>query len=253
VAFIILMFFPIQYRLPADCRVQPVIRRTVAAPFENILDKAYVKPGDDVKTGDILAELDGREVRVSLAEAIASRNAAYKKRDSAMVNSNAADQQMAQLEAKRADEEVKRLTYRNENLIIRSPIDGLVLTGNLERSEGVPVTTGQKLYEIAPLDEMILEIAIPEGEIRHATPGMEVQMRLESETGRVWETEILNIHPVSEVKDGENVFVAEARVLNEDEVLRPGMKGSIRVLAEKKSIGWILFHRLWEYIRLKLW
>ncbi len=253
VAVLILMLVPISYRVPADCRIQPVMRRTVAAPFENLLYRTYVKPGDEVEAGQVLAELDGREIRVNLAEAIAARSAAVKKRDNAMVLDDPAELQMAQLESDRLALEAERLQYRSDNLIIRSPIAGIVLTGNLERSEGVPVTTGQRLYEIAPLDEMLMEISIPETEVRHISEGSEVFMRLDSDSSLKWTSEIKTIHPVSEVEDGENVFAGEALLENENELLRPGMKGSVRIDAGKKSIGWILFHGLWEYLRLKLW
>ncbi|MEM7699455.1 MAG: HlyD family efflux transporter periplasmic adaptor subunit, partial [Verrucomicrobiota bacterium] len=190
---------------------------------------------------------------VQLAESIAARNAAVKKRDDSLVGTNPAALQMAQLESDRLSREVQLLEFRIENLVVRSPIDGVVLTGNLERSEGVPVTAGQKLFEVAPLAEMVVEIAIPETEVRHVTPGMEVKLRLESESGRVWDSTLEGLHPISEVKDGTNVFIGEATLENEDGELRPGMKGSIRVITERKPIGWIAFHRVWEYLRLKIW
>ncbi|MEM9018062.1 MAG: efflux RND transporter periplasmic adaptor subunit, partial [Verrucomicrobiota bacterium] len=161
--------------------------------------------------------------------------------------------QMAQLEADRLALEVERLQYRNDNLMIRSPIDGIVLTGDLERSEGVPVTAGQKLFEVAPLDEMLIEVAVPETEVRHVEPGMIAELRLEADSASKWSTELDSLYPVSEIQDGRNVFIAEATLENGSGLLRPGMRGSVRILAEKKPIGWILFHRLWEWLRLKLW
>ncbi len=248
-----ILFFPITYRVSADCRLEPVQRRIVAAPFENRLLRAYVKPGMLVEKGQILAELEGREIRTALAEAIASQNTALKKRDSIMVQQNAADLQMAQLEADRLTLEVKLLQFQNENLIIRSPLDGVILAGNLERSEGVPVSTGQKLFEIAPLEKMLVEIYIPETELRHVVPGTDVNLRLESRSGYRWESKLEKIHPVSEIYVGENVFVGEALLENPDGELRPGMKGAVRIQSEKKAIAWILFHRLWDYLRLEFW
>ncbi len=248
-----IMFLPITYRLPAECRLQPVLRRSVAAPFDATLDRGNFKPGQVVKAGEVLAELEGREIRVQLSEAIAARGAAMKKRDSAMVMEDPSSFQMAQLEADKLDLEVKRLSDKNSKLKIRSPLDGVVLTGSLERSEGVPVSMGQKLFEVAPLKEMLIEVAIPEGEIRYVEEGARVKLRLESDATRVWESVIDRIHPVSEIQDGKNVFIAEANIANDDSALRPGMGGSVRILTEQRSIGWILFHRLWDYLRLKLW
>jgi biotin carboxyl carrier protein len=247
------LLFPITYRVPADCRVEPLLRRTIAAPFESRLEKSHVKPGDRVEKDQVLAELDGREIRVALAEAIAARSAALKKRDNAMVQADPSSLQMAQLEADRLDLEVKRLQFRNDHLIIRAPLSGVVLAGDLERSEGVPVSSGQKLFEIAPLEGMILELSIPDREVRHVAPGMPVSFRLESDAARKRTTNLAALHPAAEVSEGSQVFIAEASLDNPDGFLRPGMKGEARVLSGKQPVAWIFFHGLWEYLRLKLW
>lgn len=250
---IALMAFPITYRVPVTCQVEPLLRRTIAAPFESRLETSHVKPGDRVVKNQVLAELDGREIRLALAEAIAARNAALKKRDNAMVLSDPAGLQMAQLESDRLALEVQRLQFRSDNLLVRSPLDGVVLAGDLERSEGVPVSPGQKLFEIAPLEGMILELAVPDREVGHVAADMEVTYRLESDGGKKRRTRLEKLHPASEVSDGEHVFIAEAPLENADGFLRPGMKGEARVLSKRKPIAWILFHGLWEFLRLKLW
>lgn len=247
------LLLPVTYRVPADCRVEPLLRRTLAAPFESRLEKSHVKPGDRVAKDQILAELDGREIRVALAEAIAARSAALKKRDNAMVQADPSSLQMAQLEADRLDLEVRRLQFRNDNLLVRAPLDGVVLAGDLERSEGVPVSPGQKLFEIAPLGGMVLEVAVPDREVRHVAPGMAVTYRLESDGGRKREARLESLHPAAEVSEGSHVFVAEAPLDNADGFLRPGMKGEARVLSGRRPVAWIFFHGLWEYLRLKLW
>jgi hypothetical protein len=247
------MVFPVTYRIPADGVIQPVMRRTVAAPFESRLQRSHVKPGDEVSEGQIIAELDGREIRVALAESIAAQSSALKKRDDAMVSADASSLQMAQLEADRLALEVERLQFRNDNLLIRSPVKGVVLTGDLKRSEGVPVNPGQKLFEIAPLEEMLIEVSIPERAIGLVTPTMPVALRLEYDSGKIWRTELRKVHPVSEIVDGRNVFIGEALLVNENGELRPGMKGSVRIESRKKPLGWIFFHGLWDFLRLKLW
>ncbi len=247
------LLFPIRYRVPAECRVEPLLRRTIAAPFESRLEKTHVKPGDPVVKDQVIAELDGREIRVALAEAIAERSAALKKRDNAMVLSDAASQQMAQIEADRLDLEVQRLQFRNDHLMIRSPIDGVILVGDLERSEGVPVAPGQKLFEIAPLEGMVLEVSVPDKEVGHVQPGMAVHYRLESDGGRKRVATVEKLSPAAELVDDQHVFIAEAGLGNADGFLRPGMKGEARIVSGKKPVGWIFFHGLWEYLRLKLW
>ena len=59
------MFLPLPYRVKCDCELQPVVRRYVAAPFDATLERSYVEPGDLVSKEQLLAQIDGREIRES--------------------------------------------------------------------------------------------------------------------------------------------------------------------------------------------
>lgn len=251
--FALIMLLPAPYRIGADCRLQPQRVRQIAAPFDGILEKALVKPGAPVQAGDLLAVLDGKEVRVRLAEAIARREAALKERDQAMAKGDIAAAQLAQLEGDGLGLEVELLQHRRDHLEIRAPIGGSVLSGNLERSEGVPVATGQKLFDIGPIDAFEVEILVPDSEVNHVAPGQKVQFRLESQARFRYESKIGEIHPISEIQEDQNVFVCLSTIANEDGRLRPGMRGKARIVTPMRPLGWIITHRLWDSLRLRFW
>ena len=56
----------------------------------------------------------------------------------------------------------------------------MVLSGDLKRVEGMPVTIGQNLFEIAPLDEMVFEIAVPERDYAHVNIGRPLTIVLDT-------------------------------------------------------------------------
>jgi multidrug efflux pump subunit AcrA (membrane-fusion protein) len=251
--FVASMLLPVPYRIAADCRLRPEVTRQVAAPFDGILERALVKPGQPVEAGQLLAVLDGKEVRWKLAEAIARREAALKERDQAMAARDIAAKQLAQLQADGLALEVSLLQYQRDNLEIRAPIPGVLISGNLERSEGVPVQTGQKLFDIAPLDRLEVEIAVPDSEVAHVKAGQEVRFRLESQARFRRGGTLAHVHPVSEIRDERNVFVCLAALENDRGDLRPGMRGKARIDAGLRPLGWTLFHRLWDWIRIHWW
>jgi multidrug efflux pump subunit AcrA (membrane-fusion protein) len=156
--------------------------------------------------------------------------------------------QIDQLELERLAHKRQLLARRIENLDIKSPIGGLVLTGDLDRSEGVPLTVGQPLYEIAPLDRMFAEIEIPDDEIEHVVEGQRVYVRLDALPGSALEGTLTELHPRSETRNGANVFIAEVMLDNPGEVLRPGMKGTAKIVTARRSLAWILFHRPWNWL-----
>lgn len=250
VAAVLLLFaamaMPLPYKVKCDCTLEPVKRRFVAAPFEGTLEKSLVKPGDIVSEGDVLARMDGREVRWKRAGLIADQQQAGKKRDSALAAHNYAEAQIAKLEMERLQLEIRLLDDRAEHLLIKSPIDGIVASGDLERAEGAPLTIGQSLFEIAPLSEMIVEVAIPHEDIAYVNEDQRVSVRLDAYPNQSWNLQIEKIHPRSEIRDHENVFVAESTLANDQETLRPGMNGRAKIVTPKKSLGWILFHKPWN-------
>jgi len=252
-AFLLAMILPVPYRIAADCRLRPEVTRQVAAPFDGILERALVKPGQPVEAGQLLAVLDGKEVRWKLAEAIARREASLKERDQAMAARDIAAKQLAQLQADGLALEVALLQYQRDNLEIRAPIQGVLISGNLERSEGVPVNTGQKLFDIAPLDRLEVEIAVPDSEIAHIRTGQDVRFRLESQARFRRGGTLGHVQPVSELRDDRNVFVCLAAVENDRGDLRPGMRGKARIDTGLRPLGWTIFHRLWDWLRLNLW
>ena len=149
-----LLAVPWPYRIQCECQIQPVTRRFIAAPYDGTLDKTLVSPGDVVRKGDILARMDQREIRWELAGLEADMARARKERDAAMAVHHASRTQLVELEIERLQLQIQLLDHRARNLDIKSPLDGIVVAGDLEKAEGAPLVIGQTLFEVAPLDRM---------------------------------------------------------------------------------------------------
>ena len=240
------MLIPMKYQIGCACQLEPVSRRFVAAPYDGTLEKSLVRPGDRVTQGQVLARMDARELRWELAGLKADYESERKTRDAAFARDEVALAQQSNLEMKRLKLKMQVIEHRLDNLEIKSPIDGVVIAGDLQKSEGAPFTIGQTVFEIGPLDEMIVEVAIPERDITYAQDGMKVRVVLDSAMREPFDATVLRISPRAEVRDAESVYIADVYLPNEDGKLRPGMKGTARIASEKRSLGWILFHKAWE-------
>jgi hypothetical protein len=102
---------------------------------------------------------------------------------------------------------------------------------------------GKTLFEIAPLDAMVVELCIPEEDIRHVQVGMTVDIQLEAAPEDSLTAVIRSVHPRAEIRDGRNIFIAEADIPNHNSLLRPGMRGSSHVNTRRHPLGWNLFHK----------
>lgn len=249
--FLALMAVPLPHKIHCSCVLEPVTRRYVAAPFEATLVQTLVEPGDVVTQGQPLVELDGREILWQIASLEAAYEKAQKSRDSALAERRTSESQLARLEMEQLEHQLALLRDRQEHLTIHAPFDGVVISGDLQRVEGAPVTTGQTLMEIAPLDNVLVEVAVPEQSVTYAQEEAVTSVTLEAFPGQHWTGTIQNIHPRAEIRGAEQVFVAELELANRQAALRPGMQGQARVSAGWVPTGWILFHQ--PYVALTQW
>jgi biotin carboxyl carrier protein len=236
-------FWP--YKIGCDCSIEPVKKRYVVAPFAGVFEKSLVRPGDVVAANQKLARMDGRELRMELAGVVADYQRAHKSRDVNVAAGKTGASQIDSLEMQGLEQKRQLLESRIENLDIKSPVAGIVVTGDLERTEGAPVTAGQALYEIAPLDRMIVEVEVRDEDIANVGAGQVATIRLDAFPGRSWQGKIDKIHPRSEIRDSKNVFIAEVSLPDNADSPRPGMKGTATVTTSSHALLWILFHKAW--------
>jgi multidrug efflux pump subunit AcrA (membrane-fusion protein) len=249
-----LLACPFPYTIRADCRLAPTVKRVIAAPFPAQLKTSFVRPGDRVAEGQPLAELDNRELQLKEAELTAACDRALKERDRKMSNegegADFAAAQLANFEAQSIGQELALTRRRLEMLALKSPLSGIVISGDLRRAEGQPVQQGEVLFEVAPLEEMIVEVDVPDREISRVRPGMPLRFHLEAFAGQQWTGAVERLHPRSEQREGRNVFTCEAPVRNVEahSDLRPGMRGRAAIESDRRSLLWILGHRLWDFL-----
>lgn len=238
-------FYPVPFSLHPDCRTAPVQVHYTVARFDGFLKKVFVEPGDLVEEDTQLVLLDGRELDLELRSIEADSAKALKLRDNHLATGNAAAAQIGLLEYKRLQERAGLISMRQQQLSLRSPVEGIVLSGDIKRAERGPVTKGQVLFEIAPLDTVLIELAIADADISYVQQQAPVIVHFDAFPGRSWHGEIEKISPKSELLQGENVFIVSFKAVNDERLLQPGMLGQASVECDKKSLIWIYFHKPW--------
>ena len=247
-----IMMVPVPYRIRCQCHTEATQRRFAVAPFDGRVQLGYVRPGDRVAEGQLLAEMDGKPLRFELAAVIAELNQARKKREIELSDRNVPASMLADLESQRLAAKKNRLELQQGQVEIRSPLEGVVISGSLEKAEGASVDTGKVLFEVAPLQSLIIQISIPAEEVAHVQKGQSARVWIKGLESRSFTGRINRIHPDSELRDGRNVFVAEIMIDNPDQRLRPGMQGYARIDGRARPLAWNLFHKPWHYVTSRL-
>ncbi len=239
----LLMFLPVTDSAPASCSIEPSSRRYVVSPQEGLLAKSLVEPGEAVRAGQEIALLDRHALELEIAAQKAALAQSQLRRDAALARGEAGQAGIFTLEAQQAEENLALLELRFDQLTVRSPIDGIVLRGDLQRTIGAPLTKGQVLFEVAPLGEMVAEIAIPEEEIHRVAAGMAVTARLDAFSGKTFQGTLERIHPRAEMRDDASVFIAEMKLDAQGAPIRPGMRGRASISAQRAPLIWSWIRR----------
>jgi len=247
-SLIAILLLPVPHHVHGKIEIQPLVKRYINSPFDGILAQASVRTGDLVTQGTALARLDDKEIAWELSGLAAQQQAYQKQKDINRAKGDTGGVQIAQLELEKIQTQIDLLNYRNDNLLINSPLAGVVLSGDLERAEGSPVNKGQVLFEIAPLDKLLIELSISADDIAYVKPDMPLFFELNSYPGEQWIRQLKRIRPRAEIKETRLVFILETELDNPAEKLRPGQQGMGYIIAPDRPVAWILFHKVWAQI-----
>ena len=243
---------PMTYHVRTDCEVAPSTKRFSVAPFDGIVEKGFVKPGDEVFPGDPLAHMDGKMIQWELSATVSELDKYRKQHKIELAKRKIPESLLSKLELQRLDAKQQSLQYQRDNIRLRSPIHGVVLKGSLERAEGASVSKGEVLYEIAPVDQLRIEIFVPAEEIPYVAEGMNAQVWIQGREQSPIHGKIARIYPQSEIRNRKNIFRCEIQIDNSDGRLRPGFKGTARIDGPKNSLAWNLFHKPWGFLKSRL-
>ena len=250
----ILVVVPMNYRVTAKALLEGQTQRVAVAPFEGFISAAPVRAGDTVQTGQLMAQLDDRDLKVDLARWSSERDQYERKLREAMAAHEMSNVQVLDAQFKQADAQVKLATEKIARAKITAPYAGIVVSGDLSQMIGSPVETGKKLFEIAPLEQYRIVLQVDEKEIRHIEVAQTGQIVVSGVNDDPMPLTVTKITPVASAQDGKNTFRVEAS-LNGDisPRLRPGMEGIGKVSVGSRSLWWIMTHTFTDWLRLGLW
>lgn len=253
VVLLLLAVVPVPYHVTATALVEGAQQRAAVAPFEGYVREAPARAGDAVKTGQLLARLEDKDLLLEKTRWESELDVAQRKEREAMARGNRVDQRLAAAQANQARAQLDLATSRLERVAITAPFDGIVVKGDLSQQLGSPVEQGKVLFEIAPLDAWRVILKVDERDIGRVKPGAEGRLVLASLPGQRWPFKVRKITPVSVPEDGRNQFRVEAQLEGSPPKLSPNMEGVGKIEAGSANLLWAWTHPLLDWWRLTWW
>jgi multidrug resistance efflux pump len=253
IAILFLLLAQDTYRVDADARIEGLVRRAVVAPYDGFIAASAVRAGDAVHAGDLLASLEDRDLVLERLKWVTERQQHEFEYDKALASRQPAQINVIRSQIDQAAAQIKLIDEQLARVKLTSPIDGLVISGDLSQLIGASVQRGQVLFEIAPLEGYRVILDVDERQVGAVEPGQAGQLLVTALPNEPWPFTVDKITPIAEVKSGRNVFRVEGRLTQSSQRLRPGMEGIGKVEISRRSLAWIWTHSLVDWLRIWGW
>ncbi len=246
-------FTPGTYRVTASANIEGKVQRAVVAPFDGYIASAYARAGETVAAGQVIAELDIEELRLQQQRHTAEQNEYNRQYRKALAARDQTQAHIFKSQMKQTEAQLALVEKKIDRAALRSTLDGVIISGDLSRSLGAPVTTGEVLFEVAPLDEYRLVIHVDEKQVADVAEGMAGTLSLRALPGARLPFSVHRVSPEYAAEANSIAYRVEARLSEHHETLRPGMEGVAKIEIGRRSLLWIYSHELLDVLRLWAW
>ncbi len=228
----------------------------IGARATGAISRVYVRVGDPVKRGQVVAEIDARELNAQREEAaarlkLAEAKAAYAAKTlpryetltraglqaQATLDETEQNHKVARAEAQAARAALSTLDVRISYTKIVSPIDGVV--SQVTAQEGETIVAGLQVANLVTvLDPARLEmwIYVDETDVGRVKTGLPVEFRVDSQPDKVFTGKLDRVYPEPEIRDNIVYYKALVDVDREQALLlRPEMTTQVRVVVDTRE------------------
>ena len=285
---------PWDFDLHGDGTLQAKDRRSVFAKTEGTVINIAVEDGQQVKKGQTLVQMQNLDLQNQLTKLIGEEAGflkqieAYQELRGGAIESYEdikAASAIAQAEQGLVDvrAQIRLLEMQIDQLHVRSPIDGQVVTSQLlTRLGDRPVQIGEKLLEVAdPSGELELEVQMPETRIGHVKraevdrlsriksgasnaeelqKGLPVNFTLATHPETPLQGYVQEIYPSAEVSEEQTSTVLVRVKIDRDDLppvkegAQPQLGGGVsaKIKCGRKSIGYVYLHEVVAFV-YRMW
>ena len=254
-AIIFLAIVPLPLRVNGDAVVAPVHRAQVQPEIEGVVGAVYVHEGENVKAGQVLAELNAWDYRSALAGAEAKYQTALLQVNHSLAGNDTGEAGVQRVQADYWKGEVDRAKNLLGKTQLRSPIDGVVSTPHVENLVGRRLQYGDTFAEVTDTSRALVDVAVDDTDAGMLRAGMPAVIKLNSYALRTFHGNVIVVSPKGEVEHDNRVFFARVLLPNSDEAIRSGMEGQGKVRVAWRPAGYVFFRRplIWAYAKMWSW
>ena len=239
--------------------VEPINVVEVKSKASGQITAMPVETGTMVKPGDLIVQLDTRDVKNQYDQAVADVRAAearlqvseaQKKRSDDLFESRiitaqehetaALDYANAQAQVVRARTNLDLAQQRLEDATVRAPIAGTIIEKTVSLGQVITSGTnslggGTTLVKMADLNQVRVRALVTEADIGTIRPGLAATVTVDAYPDRPFRGAVEKIEPQAVVQQSVTMFPVLVTLSNLEGLLKPGMNGEVSILIDRRD------------------
>ncbi|HKO15390.1 MAG TPA: efflux RND transporter periplasmic adaptor subunit, partial [Gemmatimonadaceae bacterium] len=239
--------------------VEPINVVEVKSKASGLITKMPVETGTYVKPGDLLVQIDTRDVQnqynqsdadLKAAQARLSVSEAQKKRNDELFKArvitsqehetSALDFENAKAAVVRAEANLDIAKQRLEDATVTAPVAGTILQKSVSLGQVITSATsafggGTTLVQMADLSRVRVRALFNETDIGQVRPGQQSTVTVDAYPDRRFQGVVEKIEPQAVIQQNVTMFPVLVTLDNREGLLKPGMNGEVSVLVDQLS------------------
>ncbi len=246
---------PLPLRVDGDAVVAPLHSAQIQPEVEGVVRNIYVREGQQVAAGQVVADIADWDLRTQLVQAQAKYDTALLQMNRALSASDGTEAGTQRVQADYWKSEVARDQELLDKTHLRSPINGIVATPHIENMVGRRLQYGDTFAQILDTSYAVVDVAIDDMDSSLLRAGSHAAIKLNSLPTRVFRGSVSVVSPKGTLVGDSRVFFARVAIPNPNGEIRAGMEGRGKVRVGWYPSGYVLFRRplVWLYARVWSW
>ena len=240
----------------ATGQLSPVLNVQVGSQISGIIQKLYADYNSQVKSNQVLAQLDPATYQANVNSAEADLFSAQASLELAQINARRAgdllkdklipqsdyDQAVATLH--QAEAQVKTRKYAVDRAMvdlgrctIYAPVDGTVISRNVDVGQTVAASmTAPVLFQVASdLTKMQIDASVAEADVGGVEVGQDVEFNVDAYPTRSFQGRVTQVRNAPVTVQNVVTYVTVIEVNNADLKLKPGMTANVSIIVQKRE------------------
>lgn len=270
-----ILLWPFQRHVDGDCAMQALDRAIVVPEISARIETVLVHESEHVTKGQALAVLETRRLKLELDGTEQEKLRYAADADRLRAAGDEAGAQVSMLEVNVLDQQAKKLQLDIDSATLRAPIDGVVMTKDLELRAGEVLQEGASFAEIDDLASWQLHAEINERDIAaveeglqkalqnpvasQPAPGLDLTYVLASQSAYVLHARITSRQQISASaypRDKDNVFLVTIdnppippEIMKD---IRPGLTGRAKINLGSESLIVTLARKFYRWCQFRM-